>query len=153
MGVKWTQEQEQVISLHNRDILVSAAAGSGKDSRPGGTNPYHGHPQERSCRYRSSSCCDIYKSGCREMKRKDSEGAGRQTDGEPDNEHLKRQVAYIHNAQINTIDGFCANVIRNYFHLIDLDPGYRTADEGELKLLKADVLGEVLEGGVRSWKR
>ena len=44
MGVKWTQEQEQVISLHNRDILVSAAAGSGKDSRPGGTNPYHGHP-------------------------------------------------------------------------------------------------------------
>ena len=51
----------------------------------------------------------------------------------------------IHNAQITTIDGFCSYVIRNYFHTIDLDPGFRTANEGEIKLLKQDVAKEVLE--------
>lgn len=47
---------------------------------------------------------------------------------DPDNEHLQRQMTLIHTAQITTIDGFCSYVIRNYFHLIGLDPGYRTAD-------------------------
>ena len=51
----------------------------------------------------------------------------------------------IHTAQITTIDGFCAYVIRNYFHTINLDPGYRVADEGELKLLREDVLKELTE--------
>ena len=58
---------------------------------------------------------------------------------DPDNEHLQRQTTLLHTAQITTIDGFCAYIIRNYFHLIGLDPGYRTADEGELKLLRGDV--------------
>ena len=64
---------------------------------------------------------------------------------DPDNEHLQRQMTLIHTAQITTIDGFCSYVIRNYFHLIGLDPGYRTADEGELKLLQEDVLKELFE--------
>ena len=64
---------------------------------------------------------------------------------DPDNEHLQRQSTLLHTAQITTIDGFCAYIIRNYFHLIGLDPGYRTADEGELKLLREDVTGKLLE--------
>ena len=55
---------------------------------------------------------------------------------EPDNEHLQRQMTLIHTAQITTIDSFCSYIIKNYFHMIGLDPGYRTADEGELKLLE-----------------
>ena len=64
---------------------------------------------------------------------------------DPDNEHLQRQTTLLHTAQITTIDGFCAYIIRNYFHLIGLDPGYRTADEGELKLLRGDVVKALLE--------
>ena len=63
----------------------------------------------------------------------------------PDNEHLQRQTTLIHTAQITTIDGFCSYIIRNYFHLIGLDPGYKTAEEGELKLLKEDVLKDLIE--------
>ncbi|MDO4648258.1 MAG: helicase-exonuclease AddAB subunit AddA, partial [Eubacteriales bacterium] len=63
---------------------------------------------------------------------------------DPGNEHLERQMTLIHTAQITTIDGFCSYILRNYFHTIDLDPGYRVADEGELKLLKEDVLDQVL---------
>ena len=132
MGVKWTQEQEQVISLHNRDILVSAAAGSGKTAVL----------VERILTMvtRRKDPVDIdhllvvtfTRAAAGEMKERILKALDDRLTEEPDNEHLKRQVAYIHNAQINTIDGFCAYVIRNYFHLIDLDPGYRTADEGEL---------------------
>lgn len=43
---------------------------------------------------------------------------------DPDNEHLQRQTTLLHTAQITTVDGFCAYIIRNYFHLIGLDPGY-----------------------------
>ncbi len=64
---------------------------------------------------------------------------------EPGNEHLQRQTSLIHSAQIMTIDSFCSYVVRNYFHLTDLDPGYRMGEEGEMKLLKADVAAEVLE--------
>ena len=51
----------------------------------------------------------------------------------------------IHNAQITTIHSFCLSVIRDHFHVIDIDPGFRTAEEGELKLLRHDVLDELLE--------
>ena len=66
-------------------------------------------------------------------------------DEQPGNEHLLRQLTLIHNAQITTIDSFCLYVVRNHFHEIDLEPNFRIGDEGELKLLREDVLGRVLE--------
>ena len=51
----------------------------------------------------------------------------------------------VHRAQITTIHGFCLYVIRNYFHIIDLNPNFRIADEGEMKLLKQDTAKEILE--------
>ena len=66
-------------------------------------------------------------------------------DEQPGNEHLLRQLTLIHNAQITTIDSFCLYVVRNHFHEINLEPNFRIGDEGELKLLREDVLGRVLE--------
>ena len=63
----------------------------------------------------------------------------------PGNEHLKQQATLIHNAQITTIHSFCLSVIRDHFHAIDMDPGFRIGEEGELKLLRHDVLEEMLE--------
>ena len=64
---------------------------------------------------------------------------------EPEDIHLQRQFTLVHNAQITTIDSFCLYVIRNYFYKIDLEPNFRVADEGELSLLRSDVLGKLLE--------
>ena len=71
----------------------------------------------------------------------------------PDSEHLQRQLTLIHNAQITTIDSFCLYVIRNHFHEIDLEPDFRIGDEGELKLLKEDVLRGVLESNYEQMHR
>ena len=64
---------------------------------------------------------------------------------EPDNEHLKQQATLIHNARITTIHSFCLSVIRDHFPMIGLDPAFRIGEEGELKLLRHDVLDELLE--------
>ena len=64
---------------------------------------------------------------------------------DPFNGHLQKQAALLHKAQITTIDSFCLFVIRNHFHEIGLDPGFRVADEGELKLLQQDTLNELLD--------
>ena len=60
-------------------------------------------------------------------------------------EHLQRQATLIHGAQITTIDSFCSYILKSYFHVIGLDPNYRVMDEGEGKLLKTQVVQELLE--------
>ena len=138
MGVIWTEEQQKVISLRNRNILVSAAAGSGK------TAVLVERILSKICDPKKPVDIDrllimtFTRAAAGEMKERISAAIDQKLYDNPDNEHLQRQASLIHNAQITTIDGFCAYIIRNYFHMIDLDPGYRTAEEGELKLLRED---------------
>lgn len=63
----------------------------------------------------------------------------------PEDEHLWLQAALIPQAMITTIDSFCLNIIRNHFNSLDIDPSFRIGDEGELSLLRGDVMGEMLE--------
>lgn len=145
MGVKWTEEQQKVISLRDRNILVSAAAGSGKTAvlveriLSKITDPEAPVDIDRLL------IMTFTRAAAGEMKERISSAIESALYENPDNEHLQRQSTLLHTAQITTIDGFCAYIIRNYFHLIGLDPGYRTADEGELKLLREDVTGKLLE--------
>lgn len=145
MGMQWTKEQQQVIELRDRNILVSAAAGSGKTAvlveRILNKLTQKDHPVDID----RLLIVTFTRAAAGEMKERLAAAIEKRLTAEPDNEHLQRQQTLIYNAQINTIDGFCSYVIRNYFHTIDLDPGFRTADEGELKLLKQDVAEELLE--------
>ncbi len=145
MGVQWTKEQQEVIRLRNRNILVSAAAGSGKTAvlveRILSRITDKDHPADID----RLLIMTFTRAAAGEMKERISAAIEKALGEDPDNEHLQRQTTLLHTAQITTIDGFCAYVIRNYFHLIGLDPGYRTADEGELKLLRGDVAKSLLE--------
>ena len=145
MGVTWTEEQQKVISLRDRNILVSAAAGSGKTAVLVQRILSKIMDTERPVDIDRLLIMTFTRAAAGEMKERISAAIDQILYDNPDNEHLQRQASLIHNAQITTIDGFCAYIIRNYFHMIDLDPGYRTAEEGELKLLREDVMKEVLE--------
>ncbi len=145
MGMQWTEEQKKVIELRNRNILVSAAAGSGKTAVL----------VERIIRMLTDSgrpmdvdrllIVTFTEAAASEMKERIRMAVEKALEERPGDVHLQRQATLIHSAHITTIHGFCLNVIREYFHVIDLDPGFRIAEEGELKLLKQDVLAEVLE--------
>lgn len=145
MAVSWTEEQQKVIDLRERNILVSAAAGSGKTAvlveRILSMVTDVKHPIDID----SLLVVTFTRAAAAEMKERIREALEEALAASPENEHLQRQSALIHHAQITTIHGFCTYVIQNYFHLIDLDPVYRIADEGELKLLKNEVLEEILE--------
>ena len=145
MAFSWTKEQEQVIFLRNRNILVSAAAGSGKTAvlvqriLSKVTDPHNPVDIDRLL------IMTFTRAAAGEMRERIAAALEEALYQNPDNEHLQRQTTLIHTAQITTIDGFCAYVIRNYFHLIGLDPGYRTGEEGEMKLLREDVMAKLLE--------
>lgn len=145
MAVKWTQEQEKVISLRDRNILVSAAAGSGKTAVLVQRIISKITDKKNPVDIDRLLIMTFTRAAAGEMRERIGKALENALYEDPENEHLQRQMNLIHTAQITTIDGFCSYIIRNYFHLIGLDPGYKTADEGELKLLKEDVLKELLE--------
>lgn len=145
MGVTYTAEQQKVIDTRGCNLLVSAAAGSGKTAvlveRIVKMVSDAAHPVDID----RLLVVTFTNAAAAEMRERVSNAIGDKLAGEPENEHLQKQAALLHNAQITTIDSFCLFVIRNHFHTIGLDPGFRIADEGELKLLQNDVMSDVLE--------
>jgi ATP-dependent helicase/nuclease subunit A len=145
MGVTWTEEQRQVISERGHNLLVSAAAGSGKTAVLVErilsliTDPEQPADIDRLL------VVTFTNAAAQEMKERISAAIGARLAEHPDDVHLQRQMVLLPGARISTIDGFCTYVIQNYFHTIDFDPGFRIAEEGELRLMKADVLDEMLE--------
>lgn len=145
MGVTWTEDQQKVIDLRNRNILVSAAAGSGKTAvlveRIVTMVTDKKHPVDID----ELLIVTFTKAAAGEMRERIAKALDQRASENPLDVHLERQLTLVHNAQITTIDSFCQYVIRNHFHAIGLDPGFRVADEGELKLLKSDVAEQLIE--------
>lgn len=145
MGMNWTSEQQKVIDARNRNILVSAAAGSGKTAVLVERIISMVLDENNPVDIDRLLIVTFTKAAAGEMRERIGAALEARLEKDPDNQHLQKQTTLLHHAQISTIHGFCSSVIRNYFHMINLDPGFRMADEGELKLLKADVLEQVLE--------
>lgn len=145
MGVSWTQEQRKVIDTRSCNILVSAAAGSGKTAVLVErilqliTDEHHPVDIDRLL------IVTFTRAAAGEMKERIRAAIEKKLETDRDNEHLQRQSVLVHHAQITTIDSFCSYVVKNYFHLIDLDPSFRMGDEGEMRLLQADVADKVME--------
>lgn len=145
MSVAWTPEQQKVIDLRDKNILVSAAAGSGK------TAVLVERIKERILDEKHPVDIDemlvvtFTNAAAAQMRERVGIAIENEMLQNPSNQRLQQQLALLHNAQITTIDSFCLYVIRNHFHEIDLEPNFRIADEGELKLLKQDVMERLLE--------
>ncbi len=142
MAVKWTPEQTKVIELHDRNILVSAAAGSGKTAVL----------VERIVKMVENGC-DIDRllvvtftnAAAMEMRERLREAIEKRIEASPDNQHLHKQLLLISSAMICTIDSFCLDLVKNNFTGLSIDPCFKIADEAELKLIKADVMNQLLE--------
>ena len=145
MALTFTPEQQKVIDLRNRNILVCAAAGSGKTAVLVERFIEIVTDEEHPVDIDRLLVVTFTNAAAAEMRERIGKALSARLCQTPDNVHLQRQVSLLHNAQITTIDSFCLFVIRNNFNDIGLDPGFRIADEGELRLLKQDTLTELLE--------
>ena len=140
----WTPKQKEVIDARDQNILVSAAAGSGKTAvlveRIINLLTDENNPVDID----NLLVVTFTKAAASEMKERVRNALDDIITNHPENEHIQKQINLINTAQITTIDSFCSFVVRENFEKIDLDPDYKIGDEGEIELLKADVLEEIL---------
>jgi ATP-dependent helicase/nuclease subunit A len=145
MAVNWTSKQQEVIDSRNRNLLVSAAAGSGKTAvlveRIIQMISEGEHPLDID----QLLVMTFTNAAAAEMRERIGAAVEQKLKERPEDEHLWLQAALIPQAQITTIDSFCLNIIRSHYNSLDIDPAFRIGDEGELSLLRGDCMGEMLE--------
>ena len=141
--MNWTKEQEDAIYKKDSNILVAAAAGSGKTAVL----------VERIIQKILNDGVDIDKllvvtftnAAASEMRERVLEAIYKKLDEEPENENLQKQIILLGKSNICTIHSFCLDVIKNNFFEIDLSANFRIAAEEEIELLKQEVLENVFE--------
>lgn len=138
----WTDDQWDAIVTGGSNVLVAAAAGSGKTAVL----------VERIIRKISSDTdvdrllvATFTKAAAAEMKERIGVALEKELERQPDSEHLRKQLALMNRASITTLHSFCLEVIRKYYPLIGLDPGFRIANETESELIRLDVLDQLFE--------
>lgn len=141
--VKWTNEQLQAIQEKDSNILVAAAAGSGKTAVL----------VERIIHKIIDEKMDIDKilvvtftnAAASEMRERILEAIYKKLEENPENVHLQRQIILLNKASICTIHSFCLDVIHNHFYEIDLPSNFKIVDTAEIDLLKQEVLDDLFE--------
>lgn len=141
--VKWTTQQLQAIEKTGNNILVAAAAGSGKTAVL----------VERIINKIINQKIDIDQllivtftnAAASEMRERILEAIYKKIEEEPENTHLQKQVNLIGRASICTIDSFCLDVVKNNFYEIGVAPNFRIVDTAELELIKQEVLEDLFD--------
>lgn len=143
--MQWTTEQESVLNHTAGDLLVAAAAGSGK------TAVLVQHVISRimdpvdPVKLSEMVIMTFTEAAAQEMRDRIKAALEEKLREHPDSAELIREAGSIQNASISTIDAFCKHFITENYAAIDLDPGFRMGDQGELRLLQGDILEDLLE--------
>lgn len=144
-GVFWSDDQWKAITLAGEDMLVAAAAGSGK------TAVLVERIIRKLCDPSNPVSVDrllvatFTKAAAAEMRHRIGEALEQALENNPEDDHLKRQLAMLGSASITTLHSFCMEVIQRHYTLIPLDPGFRIASESETAILRQEVLEELFE--------
>lgn len=142
---KWTEDQLKAITTRGCNLLVAAAAGSGKTAVL----------VERIIRIitNEDNPIDIDRllvvtftsAAAAEMRERIADAISKALEINPNSKVLQRQLTLLSRANITTMHSFCLDVIKNYYHIINLDPTFRIADETENTLLKLEVINDMFE--------
>lgn len=148
MARNWTDEQIRVIEQKNSNLLVAAAAGSGKTAVMVERIIRRVLDEDNPMDIDRIVVVTFTKAAATQMRERIGAALASELASEHNESRVRRlrsQLALLDNAVICTIDSFCNYILRNYFNTIDLDPSYRIGDEGELTLMMSDAADEVIE--------
>ncbi|MCR4787493.1 MAG: helicase-exonuclease AddAB subunit AddA [Lachnospiraceae bacterium] len=145
MPVNFTDEQLNVINVRNADVLVSAAAGSGKTAVLVERIIRRILDDKERLNIDRLLVVTFTEAAAAQMRQRIGDAIKNALKNDPVNDHLQRQASLLYKAQISTIHSFCLNIIRNNFDRIGLDPAFSIGDETELKMMSEDVLDDLFE--------
>lgn len=143
--MQWTKEQQQVIEARNSNLLVAAAAGSGKTAVLVERIIQMVTDEKTPIDIDALLVVTFTNAAASQMREKINKALSEKQEECPTNAHLTKQLSLLHRANIMTIDSFCLKIVKEHFHLLGLDPNFRIGDEGELATIRTDVLNKVLE--------
>ncbi|WP_047982478.1 helicase-exonuclease AddAB subunit AddA [Ornithinibacillus contaminans] len=143
--VKWTREQEAAIYTEGSDILVAAAAGSGKTAVLVERIIQKLLKQENPVDIDSLLVVTFTNAAAQEMRNRVGQALEKALQQDPSSVHLKKQLSLLQRASISTLHSFCLDVVKQYAYLLDIDPGFRIANDMEADLMQQDVLDELFE--------
>lgn len=145
MSTKWTEEQKESIFEEGSNLLVAAGAGAGKTAVL----------VQRIIRKITDEDLDIdidkllvvtyTNAAASEMKERIGDELQKNLEEKIESRRLQRQLTLLNQANIMTMHSFCLKVIRDNFHMVDLDPNFRVSDNQENILLKQDAVQELFE--------
>ena len=144
-GTKWTKEQQEVIDSRDCNLLVAAAAGSGKTAVLVERIIQIITNKEKPVDIDSLLVVTFTNAAASEMRERIGDAIGKALEKNPEDTHLQNQLVLLNKASITTIHSFCLEVIKSNFHKIDLDPNFRIGDETECSILKLETIEEVFE--------
>ncbi len=143
--VTWTKEQQEAIDRSGSDILVAAAAGSGKTAVLVERIIKKLTNQEAPLNIDEILVATFTNAAAEEMRSRIGKALEEAITKDPTSYHLKKQLSLLQRASISTLHSFCTSVVRQYAYLLDLDPAFRIADTMELDLIKQEVMEEMFE--------
>lgn len=144
-SVKWTKEQSDAITARGSNLLVAAAAGAGKTAVLVERIIRKITDKENPVDIDELLIMTFTNAAASEMREKISQAVSKVLDENPDLSPIHRQMALLGKASITTIHSFCKDVIQANFHVIDIDPNFRVADETESTLMKLEALNDLFE--------
>ncbi|WP_163537108.1 helicase-exonuclease AddAB subunit AddA [Gracilibacillus sp. YIM 98692] len=142
---QWTQEQEEAIYQSGQDILVAAAAGSGKTAVLVERIIQKLLNKEKPVDIDSLLVVTFTNAAAQEMRSRIGTALEEALANQPTSNHLKKQLSLLQHASISTLHAFCMELVRKYAYEVDIDPNFRIADELEADLIRQEVMEELFE--------
>lgn len=143
--VHWTKEQEQAIYTDGSDMLVAAAAGSGKTAVLVERIIQKLIKKDNPADIDSLLVVTFTNAAAQEMRNRVGLALEEALADNPESAHLKKQLSLLQRASISTLHSFCLDVVKQYAYLLDIDPAFRIANDMEADLIKQEVIDDLFE--------
>ncbi|MFU0788629.1 MAG: hypothetical protein ACFWT6_01425 [Virgibacillus proomii] len=143
--VSWTKEQEAAIYTEGRDVLVAAAAGSGKTAVLVERIIQKLLDRDNPVDIDSLLVVTFTNAAAQEMRNRVGAALEKALAENPSSIHLKKQLSLLQRASISTLHAFCLDIVKQYAYLLDIDPSFRIANDMEAEMIKQEVLDDLLE--------
>ena len=139
----WTPKQQEAIDTRNKNILVSAAAGSGKTAVL--TQRIIDLVTKENVDITSILVLTFTNAAANEMSGRIQKKMYEYLEENRNDKHIKKQISMVCGASISTMHSFCINIIRENFNFSDVDPNFVIGNESTIAMIKHESIEEILE--------